>query len=299
MIGLAPWSVIMGSSAWYSALSTIRLPWCAARAAWSSARDCEPNCPDTVDSYRLLWCWIGAFLLAFTLAATKLPNYILPLFPASALLMARFLDRWRRGVLAVPGWLHPTSLIMLALLGAATLAGLLIVGGTVEVKWLRGRSWPGLEQWAFVGALPMAAAAAAWWCLRRRQRTAFVAILLAAALAFMAPLAAGGSVALNRFRAPRPLVEEAGALQRDQDIRIGCYQLEFLPSLNFYVQRNVEHQTGDQEALDFLGQALPVYLFLPRSDWNRLAAQATMPHRVVAVHREMYRAGEVVVVTNR
>jgi hypothetical protein len=101
----------------------------------------------------------------------------------------------------------------------------------------------------------------------------------------------------------RPVVvatfEQAGALQRDQDIRIDCYQLEFLPSLNFYVQRNVEHQTGDQEALDFLRQALPVYLFLPRSDWNRVAAQATMPHRAVAVHREMYRAGEVVVVTNR
>jgi len=35
-----------------------------------------------------LLCWIGVFLVFFTLASTKLPNYILPVFPAAALLIA-------------------------------------------------------------------------------------------------------------------------------------------------------------------------------------------------------------------
>jgi hypothetical protein len=185
------------------------------------------------------------------------------------------------------------------LIGAVTFAGLLIAGGVVELKGLHGRSWPGLEAWALLGAVPMAGAAAAAWCLWQKRRTGFVVVQVATALAFVVPLAAGGSSALNAFRAPRPLVAAAGALQRDQDIRIGSYQLEFLPSLNFYVQRNVECYDDPQKALEFLGQTLPAYLFLPRAEWDQLTARGPLPYRVVATHREMYRAGEVVVVTNR
>src|SRR5207249_5005636 len=129
------------------------------------------------DAYRLLWCWVGVYLLAFTVAATKLPNYILPIFPPCALLVGRFLDRWRRGVLAVPGWLQPASLALLTLVGVATAASLLIAGGAVEVRWLRGRSWPGLETWAVVGVVPLAGALAAGLCLWRGRRSAFVTVV--------------------------------------------------------------------------------------------------------------------------
>ena len=33
-------------------------------------------------------CWIGVYILFFSIARTQLPNYVLPLFPAAALLMA-------------------------------------------------------------------------------------------------------------------------------------------------------------------------------------------------------------------
>jgi len=53
----------------------------------------------TLDSWRLaalrqkpvrlfFLCWMGVFLVFFTLASTRLPNYMLPAFPAAALLMA-------------------------------------------------------------------------------------------------------------------------------------------------------------------------------------------------------------------
>jgi hypothetical protein len=142
-------------------------------------------------------------------------------------------------------------------------------------------------------------AAACAWCLHLKRRSGFVVVMVLGALGFMAPLAAGGSSALNSFRAPRPLVDMTGAFQRDREIRVGCFQLEFLPSLNFYVQRNVRHHHDDNEVLDFLRQELEVYLFLPRREWDRLCPQISTPHRLLAAHPEMYRAGEVVVVTNR
>ena len=66
-----------------------------------------------------------------------------------------------------------------------------------------------------------------------------------------------------------------------------------MPSLNFYVQRNVTHHQSEQDVLAFLRQPLPVWLFLPRSEWDQLAPRMTTPYRVVASHREMYRAARL------
>jgi 4-amino-4-deoxy-L-arabinose transferase-like glycosyltransferase len=292
VIGLVPWSAFLGSSLWYGASAAFR------QENTPPALAAESDAIAIIYGYRFLWCWIAVYLLAFTLAATKLPNYILPIFPPFALLIGRFLDRWRCGVLELPAWVQPTSLATLTLAGLTTIVGLLIAGGAVDVGLLHGRSWRGLEQWSALGAVPLIGAAVGGWCLYRQRRTAFVAVMVVAALGLLVPLAAAGTVALNQFRAPRPLVEQAGALQRDQEIRVGGYQLEFLPSLNFYVQRNVRHCQSPEEVLDFLRQPLTVFLFLPRRDWEQLAPRVTTPYRLLASHREMYRAGEVVVVTN-
>jgi 4-amino-4-deoxy-L-arabinose transferase-like glycosyltransferase len=298
VVGLLPWSVFLGSAAWYAMWSAVRSPWRRLRGIWDVARDVDSGAVDRVNAYRFLWCWVVVYLVLFTAAATKLPNYILPVYPPLALLLARFLDRWRRGALVLPRWLQPASVGLLILIGGGTVLGLLIVGGALTVPGLRLRTWSGLENWAFLGAVPVLGGAAAAWCLRRQRWSVFVGVMLLTALLFVGALAAGGSMALNQYCAPRPLVQEAQALRRDEDVRIGCYQLEHLPSLNFYVQRNVQHLT-DEEVLTFLESPLRSYLFVARADWERLAGSVTVPHRVVAAHREMYRSGEVVVVTNR
>ena len=60
------------------------------------------------------------WLVFFTIVRTKLPNYILPAYPAVALLTASFLDDWRRGRLTLPAWVMPTSLVCLALRASAS-----------------------------------------------------------------------------------------------------------------------------------------------------------------------------------
>jgi 4-amino-4-deoxy-L-arabinose transferase-like glycosyltransferase len=295
-VGMVPWSAFLAAAVWSGGWSAVGAPWRSLHAVWQRAHDDELAL--ATDAYRFLACWCGIYLLAFSAAATKLPFYILPVLPPLALLIARALDRWRRGVLAVPLWLHTASLGVLVLVGTVTIAGLLIASGTVHLAALHGRRWPALEAWVPLGAVPVIGAVVAGWCLFGQRRTAFVVVIAATALGFVIPLAAGGTSALNGFRAPRPLVAQAGALQRNQDIRIGCYQLEFLPSLNFYVQRNVEHFDDPRKAVEFLRKAYPSYLFLPRADWEQWSAQDRLPYRVVASSAEMYRAGEVVVVAN-
>jgi hypothetical protein len=113
------------------------------------------------------------------------------------------------------------------------------------------------------------------------------------------PLAAYGSVLFNRYKAPRPLVELSEVLRRDADIRIGCWQMEHLPSLNFYVQRNVEHLHDESSLAGFLDSRLHGYVFLPRAEWERLGDRFPQGVRVLGRHYDMYHHTEIVVVTNR
>jgi 4-amino-4-deoxy-L-arabinose transferase-like glycosyltransferase len=245
-------------------------------------------------------CWVVVYLGAFSLATTKLPNYILPVYAPAALLTARFLERWRRGDLVLMRGAMAVCLVFLGLIGVGVTAGLLLAGGAVEAAFMRGRYVPGLEGWAAAGAVPVLGALAAAWYARRQRRSAAVAALTLTSLLLLAPLAAWGSAALNRHKAPRTLVERAGALRRDRDIRIACYQLEYLPSLNFYCRRNVTHLPEDERAVRTLLQLpYPVYLFTPAESWDALRTRVGGSYRIIARHRDMYRACEVVVVTNR
>jgi 4-amino-4-deoxy-L-arabinose transferase-like glycosyltransferase len=284
-VGFAPWSVFLGLAGWYGLRRQAR-------------DDAEPRGDGLPSSYRLLWCWIAVYLVAFSVAATKLPGYTLPVYAPVALLTARFLDRWRCGTIQPPAWAVHLSLGCLVLVGLVTASGLVLASGVVPAAFLRGRSFPGLEAWAVVGLLPVAGAAGAWWCGRRRRLTGLLVCVSAAAVLFVGTLAAFGSSVFNKFKAPRQLVEQAEGLVRTRDLLIGAYQLEHLPSLTFYCQRTVAHQPTAADALCFLRSPTPVYLFLPAPTWDAIAGQARGPYRVLGRSRDLYRGGDVVVVTN-
>jgi len=106
-----------------------------------------------------LMVWLGVFLVFFTAARTQLPNYMLPVFPAMAVLMALWLreagDAARRKAFAVTAWT------------AAVLAAGLLIGGGIALQ----RQWPG--EWVFAAALAPMCVAAAYWLLRRRAEPFF------------------------------------------------------------------------------------------------------------------------------
>src|SRR5581483_10499521 len=261
---------------------------------WQGATDEEGS----LVAYRLLGCWITLYLVFYALAATKLPNYILPVVSPCGLLIGRFLDRWRLGALQAPGWIMHLCLVILVLVGVGTAAGMIVASGVWPLPWLRGRIFPGMEVWAGAGAVPVLGAVLAW-LLGRQRRTVWVASITLAAILFIGPLAAWASAAFNRFKAPRPLIEIAGALQRRQDIAIGCWQLEHLPSVNFYCQRDVTHFDKDEEILAFLRYPIQVFLFLPAAEWERLRPQVPGNVRELGRHHDFYRGHTVAVVSNR
>jgi len=77
LIGFAPWSAFLPAGVW--ALARRRLGSRTARV--------------------FLISWMLPVFVLFSLAATKLPHYIFPIFPPLALITASLLDSWRKGLL--------------------------------------------------------------------------------------------------------------------------------------------------------------------------------------------------------
>jgi 4-amino-4-deoxy-L-arabinose transferase-like glycosyltransferase len=278
------------------------VPWCAffgPALYYAAGRGARADAGAAPLAYRFLWSWFAVYFVFFSFAATKLPGYILPLYPPTALLTARFLDRWRRGAVAPPRWALYSTLLVLAMVGLATSFGLLVAAGRIPLPPLRGRTVPEVELFALLGGIPLLGAFGAAWALRRGRRNAVVATVAVSAVCFLGALAAWGGAVLNRHKAPWPLVEMAAARNRAEDIRIGAFGMEHLPSLNFYCQRDIDHQPTAAAAAEFLRTKLPVYLFLPAAAWQQVEGTVRVPYRVLGRHPDLYRRGEVVVVTNR
>src|SRR5262249_2274511 len=135
VLGLLPWSVFLGPTLWYS------------------VRDCRRGPAPEQQAHVFLWCWFAVYFVFFSAAGTKLPNYILPLYPAAALRPARFRDGWRRGLIGPPAWVPACSLACLAVTGVGVAVGFGIAGGVVRVPWLPFLPVPGLEVGAVLGAV--------------------------------------------------------------------------------------------------------------------------------------------------
>lgn len=290
LLGFAPWSAFLVLAAWDSLRRSGSGQSPSAERRRHSAAARAAIC--------FLWCWIVVYLLFFSFSRTKLPNYILPIYPAVALLTARFLERWRRGAIQLLGWVMQIAPLALVLLGAGTIIAMLMAGGVLPCGFLRGRQWPGVETWAGLGAIPLAGAGVTWWCLCTGRRTGVVVTFMACTAVFLAAVAAWGALALEAHKAPRELVHDLPSDLTTREVRIAAYQY-FQPSLVFYCQRQVQVLKDDKEALEFLSNPLPVYLFLPAAEWEQLQGRVLQPARLLGKRHDLYRNCDVVVVTNR
>ncbi len=291
------------------ALFAFFAPWCAflGAAVWYGVRAAMPKAPSAAGglpmadarAHRFLLCWAGAYLVFFSFAATKLPNYIAPLYPAIAILTARFLTRWQLGDLAVPRWVMPVGIIGVAAFGAALLAGLLIASGTLPANLKGLRIMPSLAAWAWIGGVPIAAAAAMAAALAAGRRDLLLASFVAGTIVTIGSLAAFVVPQVDAYKAPKALVLESGAHDIDREARVGSFDYT-QPSVTHYVGRKVDRIADAESARRYLAMPLPVYLFVPAKTWDeQLAGRVPTPHRVAARKYDFLRDGDILVVTNQ
>ncbi|MGE0072125.1 MAG: glycosyltransferase family 39 protein [Thiomonas sp.] len=137
-------------------------------------------------AHALLLIWAVFIFTFFSVSKSKLPSYILPIFPAVALLIASYLDRARQGVLR---W----QFALLAVLGLAAVIGftqLYRLGNAITPGALYQRFGWWLEVTA---VLALCGGLLAWWWEARGRRSAAV---LATAIA----MTLGFSLGIQQFQ---------------------------------------------------------------------------------------------------
>jgi 4-amino-4-deoxy-L-arabinose transferase-like glycosyltransferase len=183
--------------------------------------------------YLLATCWIAVYLGIFSLAKTKLPSYVTPTYPAVALCVGTFVDRWLSG--QVTGtisrrWLEAACCVLACV-------GLVFLVAIPLVLWARlpEESWLGA-----IGLVPLIGGLAAWWSVRRDCSRQAVGWVAAVAAGFATLLFALGADRVDRHQQyDRVLSAIEGHTSQPRVAAFACLE----PSWVFYGGRPIDEIT--------------------------------------------------------
>jgi 4-amino-4-deoxy-L-arabinose transferase-like glycosyltransferase len=236
----------------------------------------------------MLVAWCGFVLVFFSVSGSKLPSYILPMFPALALLLAQ---RLRDADIAALRWhlLLPTLVWVIVLIASTQIQRFRPAGTPTEVMEVFGAALGGAALLYLVGA------AIAWWSLRRRQITAAV-LGVAMGHFFATTVVMQSHDAYGQLKSAAPFAE---VLLRSIDVDTPVFAVRsYDQTLPYYLQRNVvlvdyvdEFAFGQRSEPgksitsldDFVvrWQSLPrAAAYMTHDTWRELA-QRGLPMRVV------------------
>jgi 4-amino-4-deoxy-L-arabinose transferase-like glycosyltransferase len=285
MIAFAPWSIFLGPVVWY-AFAELR------------GRSTAPDF-SSISSSRFLACWIIVWLLVFSIAATKLPNYVLPIYPPLAILTSRFLIRWARQEVTVPKWVWQCSLVCLFLIGTGLATGLVAATGWISLPQLDGKTIPDLAYLLPAVLVPIAAVIVTWRFWHRQDWSKGIISLACGVVLLTAALAAWGPTLVDEERSIRPLTKELNRNAGNADIRIGTHPQFYRPSLVFYARREVVRCVNDSQALEFLQSPLTAYMLIPANSLPAMAEHLAGRYSVLDRHRDFVLGQDVVLISNQ
>jgi 4-amino-4-deoxy-L-arabinose transferase-like glycosyltransferase len=239
------------------------LPWAGfLPAAVFRLRSLRPRVNEIDSLLTLAWVWLLVPLIFFSISESKLPGYLLPVFPALAIIISaeleRFLNREPGRLLAIGGWL--TALIMTTLATSffwyVKKAGVPLTGFSIMLL-----------------LLPFGFATIAIWAKLKMRHREVLACLAAAVFTIVI---SGTSLLFPKLNDEISLkklsLEAVAALRPDE--KIGFYILkEFSPV--FYAEGRVVCGMGEGDVLNALREdklvapleLYPSLIFITRERW--------------------------------
>jgi 4-amino-4-deoxy-L-arabinose transferase-like glycosyltransferase len=207
----------------------------------------------------LLWCGITAVF--YSMAGTKLPNYVLPVYPVLAVGVARLWAGALEDRTSEAGRLLRWAAVLLPL-PAVLFVGALAWYGTTQYPSEIG----GLVPAAVVIAVVFAAGPVAAWALLLVRRPGAAATVLVAAMAAAVPVLVHHTLpAVEVFR-PIPRVARLAAAHARPADRIVAVRLSRSPSLGYYSGRPVTVVEDGASLQDELCAGDRLVLVVPAGD---------------------------------
>jgi 4-amino-4-deoxy-L-arabinose transferase-like glycosyltransferase len=217
------------------------LAWLAGRQAWRTS-------PEMARPARLLVSWLLVPLVLFSLVSGKRGLYLLPAFPALALLCGAGIQTWLARSRSAPAWIRVSLLAL-----AATIAG---AGALI---WRTGGfEWAGYPGFALSpngsAAVGMAAALGltAGLALRKRAPASLLAVTISTILALELVVFTFVYPSFDAEKSPRPVATLAARLT-EPDETVGVFDDEGLAGgILYYGERNVKILPRAQHVQRFL-----------------------------------------------
>lgn len=239
-------------------------------------------------SYLFVACWAGFYIGFFSLARTKLPSYVLPAYPALALMTGAFIDHWLSSPERASRWMLQTAIVGIAVVGAAF---------TIAFPLAAPYVLPGQGALGLVGLALVIGGTAGWILFRLERPQAAAAVISAAAIAFAALLFGFASVQASRSQNSARLI----ALIRQGDpepLELATFDHN-APSLVFYARQQVKQFYAEREVQQFFASSASAYLITRAECLDQI--KAALPADVTELARQprFLRQGEELVVLGR
>jgi 4-amino-4-deoxy-L-arabinose transferase-like glycosyltransferase len=229
------------------------------------------------------------YLLVFSMAATKLPNYVLPAYPAFALIFACAFDAWLAspssysklwyrgslGVLIFVGALLGLAIPVIALfaVGTSTALGSFDLAPAVqrELAWLGMLGLPAL----FGGCIAL------YLAERNKSQSSFIA-LCASAIATVACLWNFIVPQVGHHQGPQRMINEIRGNPNLRAADIATFDF-FRPTMVFYSGSAIRKCFTSQQVLSFFSERPSGVLVVDSSRLDEL--KQVLPQDIQIVHR--------------
>lgn len=226
-------------------------------------------------SDRLLTCWITVWFLSLIVAGGILPNFVLPICPAVALILARFFLDWQHQEGDEGIYTFNLCCKALGAAGATMMLGFYIAA----YLYFPSEEWLGL-----IGLVPLAGTFAAIKFLDKDQRPKVIQSLLVTAVLVSFLIVAIGPSRIAPYQEGPRFVTDAKRIAGTDSVEIGTYDY-FEPSLVFYTGKSVPRLRTPREVADFVSGKSNAFVITRRTKENELRDELRGDVGEVARHR--------------
>ena len=222
----------------------------------------------------LLCSWIVVWIGFFTFAGTKLPHYIMPAYPAMAIIFGCFIEASLSGSFQVSrGWMW-ASWTNLVVVGIVTLIALPMA----TLYYL-----PGEEILGIVGFVPITGGIVCLWAeYRHRRGLAYFTVAAVAVFLSLSVLAWGGT-RVDRYQQSRLVASWIHELSSKTSSKLSTYGF-FDYSLVYYTDKKIYHLLDATSVTRFL-ESDPGNTFVLTTDKKLVEIKSDLPSNVTVLRQ--------------